>query len=72
MQKAHNKLDILVNIAVCIHFNMISILADFRRPILIIVKFGPEKIFQCQGYSTMHGQRTKTQVYKRLLHKLIC
>ncbi len=39
MQKAYNKLDIVVNIAVCTHFNIISILASKSRPLRIILKF---------------------------------
>ncbi len=34
MQKAYNKLDIVVNIAVCTHFNMIAILASLSQGLL--------------------------------------
>ncbi len=33
MQKAYTKLDIVVNVAVWTHFNMISILASQSQPI---------------------------------------
>lgn len=39
MQKVYNKLVIVVNIAVCTHFNLISILAYFRNHIEMSVNF---------------------------------
>ncbi len=58
MQKAYNKLNIVVNILLVVgtHFNMISILASEDRPIQITLKLYTDTISDNQEYFQLDNE----------------